>query len=140
MLKRKYLRRSLVILFILLLAAPFTLPFILLNYQKNKVKHEVKEKIISGMDRKDLVLLTFSVEEIDAVVSWHHPGEFEFQGEMYDIVEKRHTSDSISYWCWHDEKEKNIDRKLENLVAKTLMNDPQKKESQKRVITWSISQ
>jgi hypothetical protein len=100
------------------------------------VRQEVKEKIISGLDKKDLVLLTFAYEEIETELSWHHSREFEYRGEMYDIVEVVQNEKSVSYWCWHDRKEKSIDEKLQKLVAKALMNDPQNKENQKRITNF----
>jgi hypothetical protein len=136
LLKRIVLKRLITILLILSLAVPFFVPFAVLYHQKKQIRKEVKERIIAGLDKKDLVLLTFSADEAERELSWHHSREFEYEGEMYDVVEAIHTEDGVSYWCWHDKKEKFIDEKLDELVAKTLMNDPQNKENQKRVSSF----
>ena len=131
--KSDILKRILTISFILILTAPFAVPVLLLNYQKKQIKREVMEMIISGMDKKELVCLTFSMEEIKTQLSWHHSAEFEYLDEMYDIVETCYDDDSVSYWCWHDKEEKSIDKKIEGLVNQTLVNNPQNQENQKRI-------
>jgi hypothetical protein len=131
--KRDKLKRFLAILFILSLTAPFTVPFIYLNYQKKQVKKEVKEKIISGLERKHLVFLTFSRDELYNELSWHHSHEFEYNGEMYDVVEANYKEDSVSFWCWQDKEEKSIDEKIDELVTQTLINNPRNQENQKRI-------
>jgi hypothetical protein len=113
---------------------PFTVPLIILHYQKEQVKKEVKKMIIAGMNKKDLVLLTFSLEEKDTDLSWHHSREFEFEGEMYDIVESEVHGDSVSYWCWHDKEEMKIRKQIDDFAASALSSDPQKKEQQQRVV------
>lgn len=61
--------------------------------------------------------------------------EFEFDHQLYDIVETEFKGETTDYWCWLDHKETNLDKKLDKILAKALGNDPQKKEYQKRLNT-----
>lgn len=90
--------------------------------------------IIAGMSKEDLVLLAFSREETETKLSWHHSREFEYEGEMFDIVDTAFRGDSVFYWCWHDTEETNIGKQIDDLAARTLGGDPQKKEQQQRFV------
>ena len=92
--------------------------------------------IIAGMNKEHLVLLTFSLAETETVLSWHHSREFEFEGEMFDIVETEIFGDSVFYWCWHDKEETGINRQIDDLVANALSSDPQKREQQQRFTSF----
>ncbi len=55
-----------------------------------------------------MVRLKFSKTEITTKLNWKHSKEFEFNNQMYDVVDKVVTRDSIRYWCWWDFKETEI--------------------------------
>lgn len=107
-----------------------------LKYQKKLVKKEIKRKIIAGLDKQELVLLKFSTKETQTLLRWEHAKEFEFKGEMYDVVETKITSDSIHYWCWWDFEETALNKKLFELTSLALNNNPQKKETQNQLINF----
>ncbi len=108
----------------ILLLISFTIPFggsyILLQYQKRQVKKEIKERIISGIDKNDLVFLKLSKKESESELLWEHSGEFEYNGEMYDIVHAEETGDTFFYWCWWDHKETKLNKQLDNLVTQAM--------------------
>lgn len=84
---------------------------------KVEIKQEVSEKISSNQLGAGLVELTFSVEETKTKLRWEHEREFEYKGQMYDIVEiKRATNGTITYTCWPDDEETKLNKKLEQLV------------------------
>ena len=60
--------------------------------------------MIAGIDKSELVLFKFSKEETTTKLNWKHAKEFEFNQQMYDVVEKQVSKDSIHYWCWWDFK------------------------------------
>ncbi len=98
------------------------------------VRKEVKKQLIAGKDKEELILLKFTEEEAEIKLHWEHPGEFEYNNQMYDIVEIETKGDSISYWCWLDHEETKLNRQLKKLAAQILVNDQQNKENQKRLI------
>lgn len=84
--------------------------------QKSSIRKEVKHRIIKGIDREELVKLEFSLKEIRSELHWEHSKEFEFRGEMYDVVEKEYYADHVVYYCWWDNKETQLNQKLSQLL------------------------
>lgn len=127
------LKRLITIFLVLVLSAPFAVPFFLLHYQKQKVRKEVKEMIIPNLKEEDMLMLSFSLVEAETHIIWHHSREFEYRDEMYDVVKSESRKDSVIFWCWHDRKETDLGKKLDVLSAQSMANDPQKKEQQQRI-------
>lgn len=65
-------------------------------------RHHAKSEIKAGLSEDEKVRLTFSLDEIYTVLNWEHSREFEYKGEMYDILEQDTLGDSILYVCFHD--------------------------------------
>lgn len=86
--------------------------------------------MIAGIDKKELVLLKFSKTEIDTKLKWEHAKEFEFNHEMYDVVDKQISKDSISYWCWWDFEETQLNKRLNHLLVDVYQHDSKSKEKQ----------
>ncbi|MCB0652870.1 MAG: hypothetical protein KDC85_16450 [Saprospiraceae bacterium] len=107
-----------------------------LHHQKNVVREEVKSQILQGMDKKELVLLKLSQKEARIELKWKGPGEFKYKNQMYDVVESEMAGDSITYWCWWDHEETQLDQKLKTLVNHVLNNDTDGKEKKERLIHY----
>ena len=107
--------------------------YLWLNLQKKQVKREVKWEIIEGIDRSELVLIQLSKSEVEEKLEWEHSKEFEFEGEMYDVVEFEETPDSIKYWCWWDHEETALNKNLADVVNNLLGNHPDRKEKEQKV-------
>lgn len=114
------MKKILSILLIVFFITPFAGYYSYLNYQKYLVKKQVKKQIIAGIDKKNLVLLSFSVRESKNLLKWKHSKEFQFKGQMYDIVEKLQKNDSIFYWCWWDCEETGLNKELNQLTDLTM--------------------
>lgn len=122
--------------FFLILIAPVIGTYGWLQYKKTAVKNEVKKQLTAGKDKEELILLKFTKNEAQAKLDWEHAREFEYNDQMYDVVETVTRGDSIFYWCWLDYKETELKRQLKSLVAKILVNDQQNKENQKRLMNF----
>lgn len=120
------------ILLILCFVAPVATTSIVLQIQKKQVKKEVKRKLIQGINKSELVLLTFSEEEKNTKLKWKHAKEFECDGEMYDVVETKVVGDSTHYWVWWDDEETKLNHQLDDLVFLAFGNHPKKQEHQQR--------
>lgn len=118
------------------LIAPAMMTYLWLNLEKQEVKHEVKRKIIAGLDKSDLVLISLSKAEAETELEWEHSKEFEFEGEMYDVVKSEVTSDSVKYWCWWDFEETALNKNLAELVNQLFGSDPGKKQNEQNLITF----
>ncbi len=129
-------KRVVSILLLLLLLAPVAATWCWLQYQKSAVKRELKWKLADGIDRSELVLLKFSRQEAETNLRWEHAREFEYKGEMYDIVETLNSADSVYYWCWWDHEETALNKQLAALVTKSLGDNPEKKEKQQQLLSY----
>lgn len=105
-----------------------------LQYEKMLVRKAVKRQLLAGMDRTDLVLLKFSQEGAKTLVRWEHSHEFEYQGQMYDIVHSETIGDSIFYHCYWDRGESKLNQQIKMLVAQGLEKDPANQENQLKLI------
>lgn len=92
--------------------------------------------MIAGIDKKELVLLKFTKEEKKSELNWKHAKEFEFNGEMYDIVESSEIGDTTYYWVWWDYEETHLNKQLGELVSFALGQNPENQENQNRLNTF----
>ena len=111
------LKKIIAISLLFSLLAPIAGLYVWLRYEKKLVKEEVKQAILGGLEKDQLVCLTFSVDEVERMIEWENDYEFEYRGEMYDVVETEYSDNSISYWCWHDSKETRLKDQIEDLLA-----------------------
>ena len=112
------------------LVAPVAVTYSWLQVQKCAIKKEVKWDLIAGIEKKELVFFQFSNEEITSKLRWEHEGEFEYNNQMYDVVEKKIVNDATQLWCWWDHKETKLNKKLQDLVVAAFQNDSKSKEKQ----------
>ncbi len=125
--------KLLVVFLFLCIVAPLISIFTLYHLSQKQIKKEIKHKIISKINLKDLVLLKFSKNELLTKLEWEHDLEFEFNHQMYDVVKSIEKPDSMYYWCLLDNKETKLNKKLELLLAKILRNKSTQKNKQKRL-------
>lgn len=87
----------------------------------------------AGLEREELVLLKFTKSEEQKKIKWEHSEEFEFNNQMYDIIEKEINGDTTYYWCWRDNKETELNKQLDDLLVNELGGDQQNNDTQKRL-------
>ncbi len=102
--------------------------YIYWNSQKAFIRKQVKEKIITTTDMSEWVLLKFSESDLTSEIQWEHSKEFKYKGEMYDIIETKILGDTTYFWCWPDHEETSVNKKLSQIVAGLLENNPYNKE------------
>jgi hypothetical protein len=110
--------------------------FVYLQVEKASLKREIKWKMIGGLDQNELVLLKFSKEETKEKLQWEHSKEFEYNGQMYDVVSKEIRGDTIYYRCWWDHEETALNKKLQQLVAQTFDKDKDKQRTQNQLTIY----
>ena len=101
-----------------------------LAHHKYEVQERLEHKLLFTDSEVDIVTLTFSLEEAKTYLEWEHEREFQFQGEMYDIIEHTITADSVRYRCIWDHAETKVKKQLEALVSGALQQDEQHREVQ----------
>ena len=118
------MKKLLSISLLIIIAIATLFPFAYLKMERKAIKKAIKHKIIAGIDKEELVLLVFDKDEVDQQVKWKHSKEFQYKGEMYDIVEKEIKEDKIHYWVWWDKEETALNQKLANLVQQNFAQNP----------------
>lgn len=121
---------------ILLLVLPGSASFLWLKHQKLTIRKEVKSLIINGIPKSNLICLKFINEELDSLVNWKNATEFEYQGQLYDIVESKINGAHVEFWCWSDHEETELDRQLDELCARKMGQNTQNRENQERLIQF----
>lgn len=104
-----------------------------LHYQKLCVKQEVKKAFKAGMSKERLVRLAFTAAQVDTLLRWEHDKEFEFQNQMYDVLERKQQGDSIVFWCWWDQEETLLNLQLDELVQQAFAQDPLRKHNEEQL-------
>lgn len=104
-----------------------------LTVQKKQVKKSVKRQIMKGVDREELIYMAFSQRDLETKLKWKHSKEFELNGEMYDIVERKETNDSIFYWVWWDNEETELNRQVRRIATVVFGSSPQQHKQNKMV-------
>ncbi|HLP64040.1 hypothetical protein [Flavobacterium sp.] len=125
---------SFFLLFVLIV--PIGATYLWLHQRKRAVKKEIKWKMIAGLDKKELVYFAFSQKDIESKLRWEHSKEFEYKHQMYDVVEKKITNDSVHLWCWWDFEETKLNKQLQSLLTVAFQNDT--KTTQKREQTFGF--
>lgn len=116
-------RNHIVVLLLLCFISPLCLNYAFLKFRQYQIKEEVKLSLLKGIEPAQLVTLRFTKEEADIALDWEHSREFEYNGQMYDVVSEEIKGDSIIYKVWWDKAETKIKKELSTLVATFLQND-----------------
>jgi hypothetical protein len=77
---------------------------LIFNHQLSAVKSEMKAFLKSQKDYKDVVQLSLNEKESKQVY-WENENEFRYNGEMYDVIEKKIKGSQIVIRCIPDKKE-----------------------------------
>ena len=115
--------------------APALVTYGWLHYKKHAVKQEIKWRILSRTDKEELIKLTFTAAEKETL-RWEHDSEFEYQGRMYDIVESEEKKGFVTYWCFNDKAETELNRQILALAECFFNQDEQKNDQRQRVINF----
>lgn len=107
-----------------------------MHVRKTVIRKQVKRKIIAGLDKSELVLLTFTQHNLDSKLRWVHSKEFEYNEQMYDIVTRIEHGDSISFYCWWDKDETELNKQLVSLANIAYGNDPVRHQRETKLLNF----
>lgn len=100
------------------LIAPVLTGLTVLHFQRKALRKDVKHRILEGIPKSELTLVKISPENKN--IRWKHSKEFEYNGEMYDVVRTEKHGDSTFYYCWWDNKETHLNQKLNETLLMEL--------------------
>jgi hypothetical protein len=121
------------ILLILSILIPISGTYTWLKLETHLVKKSVKRKLIEGVDKSELTKLTFSESDLQTKLKWKHSKEFEFNGEMYDIVYTEKENGSTTFYCWWDKAETELNNSV-NKLTQIALNDKTNHNTQKNQV------
>jgi hypothetical protein len=130
------LKKTGFILLFVVLTIPFWGSYLFFQFTKNKIKQEVDCLLKSNSENIVLIELAFSLEQAQNELIWEHSREFEFNGQMYDIVSQRRLGDSVYYTCYPDHKETRLNTEKDKLISRAMDNDPFQKQQKQRIINF----
>ncbi len=84
-------------------------------------RESAKSHIMQGNEKKVSITLKFSIADAGNLLEWEHEKEFEYKGEMYDVIALEYFSDSIAYQCYHDKKETVLKNDFEDFISDFLI-------------------
>ncbi len=114
--------------------APFLGSYLWVQIKRSQIRKEVKWKMIAGLDKEELVFMTFSIQDSQEKLNWKHSKEFEYKGEWYDVVQQEVVGDSIRFHLWWDHEETKLSQQLRQLIVMTVSQDSQNQENQKGIV------
>ncbi len=117
------------------LILPFAGTYLWLEWEIFAVKKIVLQKLEEKSEHKELVTLSFGPEDLNEL-RWEHEWEFEYQGQMYDVVERKIDNDTTILICFWDQEETHLKNELRKLLVNHSNDQPWKKERQQRLQTF----
>lgn len=124
------------IFFILILVFPFLGSWLWLQTHQQAARYDARITLSNIEDDENLVLWKFTTHEAATQLFWEHTREFEYKGEMYDIVRFEKHGDTTWYWCHHDRKESRVKKAMNSLVSTWLGTNPQQHQDQQRILDF----
>lgn len=106
--------------FLILFLTPTLITYYSFHYRSSSIQEEVDSHIEKGMEENELILLKFSHEETETLLRWEHAREFEYDHQMYDIVEIEAHEDSTYYWVWWDVEETALKKEFKESITDIL--------------------
>jgi hypothetical protein len=121
-----------------LLTLPFAGTYLWLGHQTRQVKRTIKWQIANGLPDDQLVRISVT-PDMAHLLRWEHSKEFEFRGEMYDVVRTEVSGDTTHYHCWWDHEETALNQQVRALTRRAMGQDPQNRQKQERLEQFARS-
>ncbi len=126
-------------LYSLLLFACLVLPvgilIMVLSIEREQIRHQVKEQFLEDIDTEKLIKFSIHKKKGNTKIRWKHKNEFEHQEQMYDVVRRAEVGDSIIYYCFADDKETKINQDLDQVIAFTLGQQPNRQQQEAQLFS-----
>jgi hypothetical protein len=107
----------------LVFVIPFVGGYLFLQYSQEQHQSDIHAALENGSKDHELIFLVFTDQELTQL-KWKHDKEFEWNGEMYDVVSVEERDGQKAFWCWKDHKDTRINNQRESLALKAMSNHP----------------
>ena len=120
-----------------LLLLPFGGSYLFLGLKKSQAKKQAALAIANVENPVEIVELSFSENQLQNDLRWEHAGEFEYQGQMYDIISKEVKGDTTYFKVYWDKVETLVNQRLKELIALHLNGDDDQSDDAMLVLSLS---
>ncbi len=125
----KQIKTLIALLTLSLWVLPLAINIIWSNMQTQWVRKQVNYELLAN-NTKNLSKLILNQKEMEQL-NWQHADEFEYQGEMYDVLKQEHSIGKTTFICYKDSKESKLKQNIKwmwiQLLAQTPWNKHQNK-------------
>ncbi len=87
------------------LLSPAALSWLGTAWLRPIIREGAEAQLRQGMDVADLTILVFAKSETERLLDWEHERGFEYEAEMYDVVQKANRGGSLIDTCYPDHAE-----------------------------------
>jgi hypothetical protein len=115
------------------LFGPLLIGNLMVHIEKKQLKRSIKRNIISGIDQSELSQLTIAKKDLNTLLDWEHDHEFEYMGEMYDVVKRQNIGDSVVFYCWWDSEETALNKQLALTLLMEFDSNPIKQKQKQNI-------
>ncbi len=84
---------------------------------RRDVQKKVKRLILQNIPQSELEVFSSEIGKSIKGAVWVHSGEFRFNDEMYDVVKRDTSQQTITYYCVCDKDETRIIKQYSKLVS-----------------------
>lgn len=126
------LKSTLAIFLLAALSAPALLVITYLRVEEQALEATVKERSREG---GELTRLAITKTE-SHMLRWEHSREFEYRGQMYDIIHSYQQGDTTFYECWADHEETRLKKEMQRLLVQENANTPLHNERDRRLFDF----
>ena len=129
------MRRLLTILCLLAVCFNFLGAGFVYNIWLYSIKSDVKEQL-KGEYEGEATIIRLPKNGDRPSLKWHESNEFEYRGQMYDVIKKEDRGDSIWYYCHWDKAETKLLNNLSEYVAGYLQQHPKEQKTSTLLSTY----
>lgn len=98
--------------------------FLVLKSQILEVRESVDKKYEEGFEEDRIQTFRFTQKEIQENLRWEHDREFEYQGQMFDVIERKTLDGLVELTVYADHEETELKIKMAHLLQGELEDEP----------------
>lgn len=129
------MKTSIATILLALLTLPFGGTYLFLEMEKAKAKRHAALVIAGEENPVEMVHLAFTEAQMKADLRWEHDREFEYRGQMYDIISSEVKGDTTYFYAYWDKLESIINHKLNELITLHLGGEADEKDESQLVVS-----
>jgi hypothetical protein len=107
--------------------------YAILSYERYEIREKVEQKLLNSLKKSELICIVENAENLSKII-WERPEkEFEFEGNLYDVVYSENILGITHYYCLSDKDETKLEAKIDKLLENQTEKSPSGNQS-KRIL------